>query len=687
MMYKLYFILLFITFTDTFGQDGNWVVEISIKIDSTLYSLKEGEEESGEFIDFIFPPYKSCEPYLSRSIDSRDFLEQEIFSKDSIISGIAIQLEGMNTSGGKSYFFRGTPVLSIRFYSSIIDTIYIRAQNKITGKWNELWKNKTLTTQTFQPELRIPLSIGEKNAADSLKNQFDFASVNDIGRIKIFFGKKEKQQKLILGELKIFDSYIKNIEVIDDGKIDFSFSNYFGNDDNNTIYYSIPSVIKNYGDIPTTKLELTEDLDEVNKISYVSTYIYEILKNYKRYNEHGINKFNFLQEYSSISLKCKTLDELYHKTEILINTIHDTHFALTNRNIRQKNYLQPIHFYKIKNNIEVVAVFDTSLSKYISLGDKLVEINGQNAFSVLEKFSEGILGNTYSQRERKAVQSYLFMSAEQFGTELTLKFERDNEIYSISLSQENLLDKKNFFIPNNYRKSGANVYQEFGDLGYLRISDFGESKLLPFIYSYLDSIKNKKGLILDLRNNYHGDLSIANMLAFFIEQPAVSIKMPIFYPGLANNTDDEYESIVVKPDPYYNYSNPIVVIVDSRTTCDSELFIKALKKARDYVYVIGNTRTSGAAQLLSAITLPSTDNFRGLIKFPYKTTFDAFDEDIDLKEGIGPDIYVPIDSYTDLVPFNDKLLQTSLKFLNYLTEISEYDENNTQIFTIRNQNK
>ena len=112
---------------------------------------------------------------------------------------------------------------------------------------------------------------------------------------------------------------------------------------------------------------------------------------------------------------------------------------------------------------------------------------------------------------------------------------------------------------------------------------------------------------------------------------------------------------------------PIVILIDARTTCYSELLINALRKNRSDICVIGTTNTSGSAQLAFMTTLPRNvflTHFEGLSR-------DSFNQLIDDNCGIIPDILLHYDSYRDLFPYNDKLKRYSLKYLGYIEDNDE----------------
>lgn len=83
---------------------------------------------------------------------------------------------------------------------------------------------------------------------------------------------------------------------------------------------------------------------------------------------------------------------------------------------------------------------------------------------------------------------------------------------------------------------------------------------------------------------------------------------------------------------------------------------------------IGTDNTSGTLANAFYIKLP-TNNFGITVNSPqvYKYTSEQILEDV----GIAPDIKVNLDTIYDLKPYNDKVMQTAIKFLNQKATVSD----------------
>lgn len=126
---------------------------------------------------------------------------------------------------------------------------------------------------------------------------------------------------------------------------------------------------------------------------------------------------------------------------------------------------------------------------------------------------------------------------------------------------------------------------------------------------------------------------------------------------------------IVKPFQTYYYDKPIVFLVDPRTTCYAEIIVEFMKNIRKDVYVIGFNKTSGGAEHIQTVYLPG----KASLHFFQGYLWSKDNKIIDLNGGTRPDIMVPIDSYHDLSPYNDKSKNYAIEFLK---QYSLYLNNN-----------
>ena len=263
----------------------------------------------------------------------------------------------------------------------------------------------------------------------------------------------------------------------------------------------------------------------------------------------------------------------------------------------------------------------------ISVGESIVEINGQSALDLGYDAAESLL------RSNSGTQ-----------LELTVRSSGEDRTVIVSTTQMNIATVESTL---------------YGNVGRLKISGFSEKTFQQFSSAYSSfSSQGIKGLIIDLRNN---DSELFD--------PAINILSAILPSG--SNTAIKIdrsgaESVYEKAAGSMTINLPICVIVNSRTSGPAELFAAALK---DYLgaSVVG-AGTSGSADLFesyplydgTAIVLPTatlrTDNIEisGVgIKPDYEaaTAFDDTDEQLALlNENDDPALKRALEIVTSLIP-------------------------------------
>jgi len=147
------------------------------------------------------------------------------------------------------------------------------------------------------------------------------------------------------------------------------------------------------------------------------------------------------------------------------------------------------------------------------------------------------------------------------------------------------------------------------------------------------------------------------ILSCFIDRPVPATRCEYRY----NEDSVEEATNMITPNPYLKLRNlSVIILVDNRTACASEIFTSILKN-HSGATVIGTERTSGAYASGETFYLP----FHIVLKTDILTKFTPPAGELPIEyTGISPDIYVPIDSFLDLYPYNDKVLATAVLLAN-----------------------
>ena len=101
-----------------------------------------------------------------------------------------------------------------------------------------------------------------------------------------------------------------------------------------------------------------------------------------------------------------------------------------------------------------------------------------------------------------------------------------------------------------------------------------------------EKILTTKNLIIDIRNNGGGNGgSVINLLSTFIKSPCT------LYNSNLPQFDVSKESLVIYPDKHFRLDfKSIVILINSRTTCGSELFALAMKEHVGAI-IVGDNNT------------------------------------------------------------------------------------------------
>lgn len=646
-------LLLLVFFFSSFASGGESYYYTYL--DSIAYRPAKTDIKKGDITSCIFPPLD-----LGGSYDLQNIEAVRLSSDD--IYGCSFDLPDTHTVGSSQW-------IRLRCYTYGIDTLCVTAVNedhvkiilleialpenrnyhKITqgltsalrddprfeGKDQKLieisveYKNNNTGKQRLilndvqiysKVEIRSRHITGMKGAIARkmhiLSNNGNFKGISDNSRLKNI-SYLDKSDKLFFLKYPIRRRYVENAAKDNDGKVE------------------------------------RKSLGEVNSL------VRGILVNYFDKTEKKGGE-DFLAEFDLVEKSSSGMDDYYRRLQDFMLKLNDSHVRLLNTGLKNLDQVRlPVYFYEIKGELVVCGLYDSLFFDKVNLGDKLIRINNKPAKDCVEAICDNISGSTYHNRKAKAVHKLLAFCYENFNETLVLTLRSvEGGSYTITLSEDEIFNNGRIKFDDNIRDNIERYnYKKFDDIAYLKIGRFEENALVPFFYSVMDSVMQSDGLVLDLRNNPGGDMSSAFLYSFFIDRPEVFFTSQDLY--------NEFETLVVNPDPYYYYDKPVAVIFNSTTSCSAELFLSALKHARDNAMLISTGKSAGSAQEVRYLDLPKTPSFNPRLAYRSSVFLDAENNNIDLLEGIMPDIWVNFESYLDLAPYHDKLLETGLGWLNY----------------------
>jgi len=672
---KRYFLVLILVFLSiaSYSQKQEWLFMSKIERDSSIWQWNKGEELIGELINFYYPRYSSWKPSKKWALKG---LKQGNYIKASFNTDK--QPLGVLRDSAIKWLTNGLPSIQAEYYAQNISFVSAEIMLKPFNIHVNLKNIKVNRDFLFQPTAIFP--IKKETVKKVLNNKINLSSndtlyISEI-KLKAKILKENIKSKCIIGNISYVDHFITKKKFINTNNNNFKINwnrNLSKIKKNPGVFLTLPKVIEKYGTLPKVELLLPDSLNNKEKIEYVGEYLHKVLETYNDY-ENFLDKSRILKIHKHIIENSNSLDHYYFRVDTLFNSINDTHFNLINSKDPFYYYSkrQPIHFYRIKDEIHVVAVFDSTLNK-VNLGDKLIKINNNDVEAFIRNNSNTVAASTSHNRERKIIQRLLLNALEKAkdSVKLTLYNKNKNEKYTQILDSSRIYNHK-INIPKNFNiKPNKLFYENYGNIAYMRIPDFYDEKIIPFFYSYIDSLKTSSGLVLDLRDNVAGDHSFGFLLSFFIKQLTPSRPFSIRSPDDVFKTT-LYETWVFKPSKFYYYNKPIVILVNSKTTCAAEFFIQEIKKVRKDVVIIGTTKTAGSAEMERITYLPETQNFDGAIKYTYESK--NFPNQIDI-QGIMPSINTYFESYKDLAPYNDKLLKIGLEYLKIFPQYNMKNNN------------
>jgi len=249
--------------------------------------------------------------------------------------------------------------------------------------------------------------------------------------------------------------------------------------------------------------------------------------------------------------------------------------------------------------------------------------------------------------ELKDQHSYIkFLGGQEVTVFFSPRFLRDKDLF------DPIVVKSYFDKEFNTAGDGYIEYQILpGNIGYLSISSFRPENLVNDFNSVLDYFINTKGLIIDIRQNMGGLAVNSNrILSYFISS---EFQVPVAYRNKEIVPQD-----LIQPNGY-EYSKPIVVLINGVSYSEAERFTEMMKQLPG-VTVVGDTTGGGSAGsrgITDEIKLPGgsivhvgTTDFRRYDGLPWECI------------GIAPDVRV-VNKIENLDKGTDNQLEYAINYL------------------------
>ena len=209
-----------------------------------------------------------------------------------------------------------------------------------------------------------------------------------------------------------------------------------------------------------------------------------------------------------------------------------------------------------------------------------------------------------------------------------------------------------------------------GKYGYIRLTQFQENSDSEFRKA-LEKFRNKKGIIIDLRNNPGGLLTIAIEIADMLLPDG---KLVVYTKGRDPETNEKFYS---RMDPIIPEKTPIIVLVNSGSASASEILSGALQDNKRGL-IVGD-ETFGKASVQTLVPLPDGSGMKFTTAHYYTPSGRLI-----AKKGIIPDIVVHMTTEQERdrlkaerdiklhpekdIKVKDPQLEEAVKLLDYLTK-------------------
>ena len=164
------------------------------------------------------------------------------------------------------------------------------------------------------------------------------------------------------------------------------------------------------------------------------------------------------------------------------------------------------------------------------------------------------------------------------------------------------------------------------NLGYIKFNHFAEPVDTKFIAA-LNSMRDTRGIIIDLRGNSGGYFSILDTIAKHL----LLEKVLLYRYRFRNRTVDKVLTPVAEP-----YNNPVVVLIDEKSMSCSELFAGSMQAVKR-VIIVGD-RSPGYLLGANWQKLPNGGSFMHTILQPVPSDGIIIED-----HGVIPDIQVSLD--------------------------------------------
>ena len=216
--------------------------------------------------------------------------------------------------------------------------------------------------------------------------------------------------------------------------------------------------------------------------------------------------------------------------------------------------------------------------------------------------------------------------------------------YDLGLLQRNYL--------TNPQLTGVFTHQNIKGIGYIRYGDFQDDFSEKQLDYLIETYKNSKGLIIDVRDNTGGSISnVYQMLNRFTDKQVLVAKVA-FKNGKGRNDFSVPQETWLNPTPDSKKYLGKIVILTNRLCYSATSFFTAFAKNLPNVKLIGD-KTGGGGGIPSSTQLSNGWTFR------YSSTITTDPSGFNIENGVNPTIKIDM-SKADIDKGKDSILERAL---------------------------
>jgi carboxyl-terminal processing protease len=348
------------------------------------------------------------------------------------------------------------------------------------------------------------------------------------------------------------------------------------------------------------------EISDENKIFGLSKLWSEVKFNFVNFDLVDINWDKTYQEYIPKVLATNTTYDYYQELTKMMALLQDGH---SNVYYNSPDYGRPpLRTKLIENKVLVTNIYnDTLISKNITVGDEILEINNINT---LEYGKKNIMpyqsASTSQDLDNRTFHYGLFNGKMDEPILLKIK-KKDKSVFTTTVSRK---------LKSNYKRESYVLKITNDNIAYLTINDFENQNYRKIFDSLYVNILKTKALIIDVRNNGGGSSNQGYyVLCHLIDKKTTNSKSKTRqYVPLAKangNSDTFIEYAPYSLEPIQNkekYTKPVVVLTSVKTFSAAEDFLVAYDNSKRGMKI--GQKTGGSTGQPISFDLPEGGKMR-----------------------------------------------------------------------------